>query len=82
MWRGRKGKTTVRRGGPGYERGFVPTTRFTKLGKWFALGKNDIEYHPIDDSKVAAETNQNARTGSFVVTHESLNFSTTIFATT
>nr|GFC67023.1 pentatricopeptide repeat-containing protein [Tanacetum cinerariifolium] len=80
--RGRRVKATFRREGPGYTRGFVPAKRFSQLSRWFELGENDMESDPIEDSKVALETNQNAKTGSFTATHDTLNFSDTAFTTT
>ncbi|GJU87653.1 pentatricopeptide repeat-containing protein [Tanacetum coccineum] len=48
--RGRRVKKTVKRGGAGYKRGSIPARRFSKLSRWFGLGKNDMESDPIEES--------------------------------
>ncbi|GJS71589.1 hypothetical protein Tco_0704430 [Tanacetum coccineum] len=80
--RGRRVKTTVKRGGAGYRRGSVPSRRFSNLGRWFGLGENDYESDPIENSEMAQETNQNAANDSFAATQETHQFSATAFAST
>ncbi|GKC61320.1 hypothetical protein Tco_1088918 [Tanacetum coccineum] len=80
--RGRRVKTTIKRGGAGYRRGYVPSRRFSNLGRWFGLGENDYESDPIENSEMAQETNQNAANDSFAATQETHQFSATTFAST
>ncbi|GKB96059.1 hypothetical protein Tco_0982196 [Tanacetum coccineum] len=80
--RGRRVKTTVKRGGAGYRRGSVPSRRFSNLGRWFGLGEKAAESDPIENSEMAQETNQNAANDSFAATQETHQFSATAFAST
>ncbi|GKE00246.1 hypothetical protein Tco_1388229 [Tanacetum coccineum] len=80
--RGRRVKTTVKRGGASYKRGFVPSRRFSNLGRWFGLGENHYESDPIENSEIAQETNQNAANDSFTASQETHQFSATVFAST
>ncbi|GJU29551.1 pentatricopeptide repeat-containing protein [Tanacetum coccineum] len=80
--RGRRVKTTIKRGGAGYRRGYVPSRRFSNLGRWFGLGENDYESDPIENLEMAQETNQNAANDSFAATQETHQFSATAFAST
>ena len=60
-------KTTVKRGGPGYNVHKIPAGRFTTLSRWFGIGEDDMDSDPISCSD---EPNHNAGTFFFPLTQQ------------